>query len=315
MEPIKPGIYSGISNQDYHSGAGIGNSMLSKLINKTPAHYKAMIHSKFESRPSSDMVLGSAVHTALLEPHNFELEFYLKSQADYVSFSGLKKDDLIIECARLELLDEDISPFDLTCAELKEKLRQWNEEVIERFHGKLQIDELQMKKIKGMVSSIGNSKVWQSIDKSRCRIESSVYWEDKKTGLLCKVRPDLLDTENRTVYEIKTTKDASAKAFMSSVAKYGYHRQESFYLDGIDCAITQADLLYKAPNKFVFIVVESSFPYVCQSYTLDSTAKLIAYEEIRGALDLLAACKQRNEWPGYSDEEIQEITLPNWYGD
>lgn len=67
---MKPGIYYGISNEDYHSGASISKSGLD-LIAKSPAHYKAVIDGITVREPTKAQSLGTAFHEMLLEPDLF----------------------------------------------------------------------------------------------------------------------------------------------------------------------------------------------------------------------------------------------------
>lgn len=59
------GWHSDMSNEDYHSGPGVSKSSLD-LIHKSIAHLQNRSLVRIET-PA--MVLGTAVHTAILEPH------------------------------------------------------------------------------------------------------------------------------------------------------------------------------------------------------------------------------------------------------
>jgi len=61
---MKPGIYSGISNRDYHASPALGSSSLKTLATRTPAHYQYdRTHPKF----SDAFTLGTAAHSLILE--------------------------------------------------------------------------------------------------------------------------------------------------------------------------------------------------------------------------------------------------------
>ena len=61
---MKPGIYSGISNADYHKSEALGSTSLKTLATKTPAHYQYdRTHPKF----SDAFTLGTAAHSLILE--------------------------------------------------------------------------------------------------------------------------------------------------------------------------------------------------------------------------------------------------------
>lgn len=63
---MKPGIYTDLSNEDYHQSAGVGSSKL-RVIQRTPAHLKGG-----ERKESDAKEQGTLIHTAILEPERFE---------------------------------------------------------------------------------------------------------------------------------------------------------------------------------------------------------------------------------------------------
>ena len=73
---MKPGIYSGISNADYHKSEALGSTSLKTLATKTPAHYQYdRTHPKF----SDAFTLGTAAHSLILEDDMFSI---VEVQAD-----------------------------------------------------------------------------------------------------------------------------------------------------------------------------------------------------------------------------------------
>jgi hypothetical protein len=61
---MKPGIYSGISNADYHRDEALGSTSLKTLATRTPAHYQ---HDKMHPKFSDAFTLGTAAHSLILE--------------------------------------------------------------------------------------------------------------------------------------------------------------------------------------------------------------------------------------------------------
>ena len=59
-----PGIYSGVSNRDYHADLALGSTSLKTLATKTPAHYQ---HDKQHPKFSDAFTLGTAAHSLILE--------------------------------------------------------------------------------------------------------------------------------------------------------------------------------------------------------------------------------------------------------
>ena len=61
---MKPGIYSGITNADYHRDPALGSTSLKTLATRTPAHYQ---HDKAHPKFSDAFTLGTAAHSLILE--------------------------------------------------------------------------------------------------------------------------------------------------------------------------------------------------------------------------------------------------------
>lgn len=63
----KPGIYTGISGDEYHAGPGISKTGLWKIYTKTPAHFKGA-----KPKETKYFDIGKAIDLAILEPESFE---------------------------------------------------------------------------------------------------------------------------------------------------------------------------------------------------------------------------------------------------
>ncbi|MDQ5861103.1 MAG: PD-(D/E)XK nuclease-like domain-containing protein [Actinomycetota bacterium] len=61
---MKPGIYDGISNRDYHASDALGSTSLKTLATRTPAHYQ---HEKNNPVHKDAYTLGTAAHSLILE--------------------------------------------------------------------------------------------------------------------------------------------------------------------------------------------------------------------------------------------------------
>lgn len=67
---MKPGVYEGIPNAEYHSGPGISKSGLD-LIHRSPLHYHAVVTAENDRVPTAAQELGTAAHALILEPDVF----------------------------------------------------------------------------------------------------------------------------------------------------------------------------------------------------------------------------------------------------
>jgi len=83
---MQPGIYSDLSNEQYHGGEGISKSGLWKLHTKSPAHYRAEVMEETDA-----MKFGTAAHMALLEPEKLE-RFYARLPDAYDGRTKAGKD-------------------------------------------------------------------------------------------------------------------------------------------------------------------------------------------------------------------------------
>jgi hypothetical protein len=140
------------------------------------------------------------------------------------------------------------------------------------------------------------------------RSEVSAFWIDPATGELCRCRPDHVHPVNdRSVIlaDVKTCGDASPREFARQVARKGYHRQAAFYTDGFQHASGLQVL------GFVFIAVESKWPFAACPVMLDEDGLEKGREEYRELLQRYSECRATNTWPGYS-QTIELINLPKW---
>ena len=134
------------------------------------------------------------------------------------------------------------------------------------------------------------------------QVEHTVFWTDKETGIECKARFDVLGP---LLVDLKTTRDASPKGFARAIATYGYHIQAAHYMAG---AVANG----MEPRGFLFACVETSAPYLAAGYLLGNPTLEQGERERRDALLTYAQCLREDRWPGYNDDRIEVIDLPNW---
>jgi len=128
--------------------------------------------------------------------------------------------------------------------------------------------------------------------------EASVFATDPATGVEMRARFDFLpnlNSRNPIAVDLKTTgKEASPEGFVKSVLNFGYDVQEEHYEDTLQ--LSGADEI-----PFVFVVVETSAPYLVGVHQLDIVFREMGKTKARRARELLAACTASNEWPGYAE--------------
>jgi len=134
--------------------------------------------------------------------------------------------------------------------------------------------------------------------------EQSIFAECENTGLMLKTRPDLMILSERTVFDVKTTQDASPMGFSSECFRYAYDIQAAFYL--YVCNLAKLDV-----NSFKFLTVEKTAPYVSHVHVVSEELLASATERMHRTLAIIAdAEKQENYDTGWGDYSI--IEKPKW---
>ena len=195
MEPIsytdtiEPGhYYTDVPNEVYHSLSGISKSGLD-LINRSPAHYAHRV----ARAPSRNMEMGTAIHTALLEPERFATDYMLLREVKDRRASAYKEAVKVYGSERT-----------LTGPEA-DRVAGMQEAVYANLHARKLLESDGWRELSGMAN-------------------------DPEMGATCRHRFDLLTADGIAV-DVKKTQDARPEAFQRSVYNYRYHVQAAFYAD------------------------------------------------------------------------------------
>jgi len=271
MENI--GLLSMTADQ-YHAHPAVGHSGLVRIM-RSPAHYREYVTNPPEPTPA--MQLGTALHTALLEPDRFAEAFVVAPK------------------------------FDRRTKEGRAAVKAWEAENA----GKTPLTADQMAAIERMAASI-RAHAGAARLLSNGLAEMSGFWVDQETGVACKCRPDFLAVEKdhpeqvTAIVDVKTCVDASADGFSRAIATLGYDVQASFYQDGLKALTGRTVPVY-------FIAVEKDAPYAVACYEAGYEVIEVGRAKYRAALQLLRWCMDNDRWPSYQPSgEIEEINLPRW---
>ena len=195
---VKPGRYVGISNSDYHASEGLSRSQLD-LFSKTPRHYKECIREETDA-----MRKGTAFHALLLEPDTFDAQIAIAPDVP-------KRSNADKELHR---------QFELDNA------------------GKTVISSKQYGEILGMVESARKNSFIDAILRHPGKAETSFWWNDPDTGILCKCRPDYL-TDDLIIVDAKSTQSVDKDDFVYGIARRRYYLQVGFYALGVEAIMKQ----------------------------------------------------------------------------
>ncbi|MGB1290509.1 MAG: PD-(D/E)XK nuclease-like domain-containing protein [Pseudoalteromonas sp.] len=224
------------------------------------------------------MVLGSAVHTAILEPESFSSEYVVAPKCDRRTKAG-----------------KEIWANFTESAGNKTVLAEWEYEVTSQMKNAVLSHPMANKMLTG-----GES-------------EYSYFTEFE--GVEVKCRPDYL--KNGCLIDLKTTADASYEGFAKQMGNLAYHLQAAFYVDVFNKATGSEikDFYFVAvENKkpYAVAVYRLDEPQIeagrlHYQIALEKYRSFLAQEKELGE-------KKALQNHGYSNE-ILDIQIPYWFLD
>lgn len=288
---VGPGIYLGMENEEYHAQKhAISNSGLGDIA-QSPFHYWSK-HLNPDRPPEKDkagQLEGTLAHCAILEPDEFGKRYVVLPE-------NAPRRPTSAQLNAKKPSDDTLAAID------------WWQEWTDKTGGALTITREQY-----------DAAMWQAEQVrllpvvgealGRGRAEVSAFWEDPKTGVMCRCRPDFVhDLSDSAVilFDVKTYSDANPEEFVLQIARKGYYRQDAMYSTGYAEA-TDVDV-----NGFIFLAVESNYPYAASAVMLDDDSKVAGYKEYRRCLDLYAECLLSNRWPSYCAQGVESVRLPSY---
>lgn len=210
ITPYKPGmkiqapcLISGMPNDLYHAWPDSISKSGLDLVDRSPAHYAyapPREHTRF-------MTVGTACHTAILEPDRFA--------SDYVLLKEVR---------------------DRRASEYKQAIKMHDEELVLVAH--------EADNVKGMQEAVYSHHEAAKMLRSEGHRELSLFVTDPVTGVLVRCRYDILLADGGIV-DVKKTQDARTDAFSRSVLAYRYHVQAAFYMDAYEWATGKRSEFFK----------------------------------------------------------------------
>ena len=283
----KPGIYDGVPMEEYHRSSSISRSALKILDEEAPgelAHYLA----RGSGDATAAMTFGTAVGMLLFEPHLFERNFIERP-----AFSGAN------------------APDAFRGAGSKERVAEWKEA-----HRDYQwLDPFEWAQAHEVVQAVRGSRAASLLLKSpELRVEQSIVWEDKSTGIMCRARPDAWRPDVGMTIDLKVTSDdLTDRALGNYVSAYYAH------LQGAMCA---AGLLANGQTftSHSLIVVRRKAPIRVRVVTmrLEEPDQVPTWLEVgetmfEALLAEYAACRASGKFPNYGDQGSR-LPVPAYVG-
>lgn len=272
----KPGIYSGVPMEVYHSdccaGPSISSSGLRLLDSRSPAHYWAQSYlnpNREPEEPKEAFSFGQAAHALLLGESGFREKFAVRP--------------------------EHWSDWRTSAA------KEWRE--AEQAAGRTIITPDDVARIKAIAENLSREPLVQS-GFLRGHVERSLFWKDERTGMWLKARPDVIPHADAVVVDIKTTTDASPDRIQRAVLDHGYALQGSLIGAGL------RSVLGITMTEFVLVWVEKASPFAVNISPVDPEWIGWAGRQVRRAIDTFARCIETGQWQSYQSDLT--TSMPSW---
>lgn len=261
---MKTGIYTDLSNEEYHADPAISASGLKVLVTKSPKHYKAEYIDRVVEKKTAVMDFGNAAHSFILEPDTFEEEYH-------VAPAGLRMDK---RTKAYKDLQED--------AGVKKVL-----------------PHVEYVKLLGMRESFHNHPLAPNILKAG-EVETSHFAEDPVTGLMIRARPDIWVSEApQIIADYKTT---GTDIGVTYYEKHSFNMRRDIQA-AFHKAVVELTTGEKV-DQVLHIVQETAPPYDIRVFRLHGEWLENGEVDMRLALDRLKECIESGNFPGYESDII-----------
>lgn len=268
------GIHLDLPASDYHAMPGASASQLRTLWQSTPAHLRASLDAPRAA--TSALKLGTLAHSVVLEPDKplpgvaIQPDEYEPGKK-WTNAAKLCKDwRAEQEAAGLMVLKAD--EYDAAFAMAR---------------------NLATHPSAGPLLTDG-------------RPEVSLVVRDETNGIDCRARVDWLPNSHAAIVDLKTTSDASERAFTKKAYDLGYHIQAAFYLD-----LWNALMPSEPRSAFFFVVVENTSPFAVNVFECSPEFVALGRQHYQQALALFARCSNENYWPAYAPT-VHQLNLPRY---
>lgn len=294
---MEPGIYEGLTFDQYRRIDAINHSTLKKFSQMSPYQFKYHLDNDSLFPETKALIDGRRIHESVLEQETFK-EKYVHYPTKWEPYKEMLPAEMI-----KNLKKDPNRMFDGRTKECRliKKL----------FEGKVKdhqeiIDYTDYYMYEQIRKSVHNNDAFQKL-RDGAKFEVTLVWIDKETGLKCKGRLDLDSGENKRAYfcDLKSAKSANPVEFRKAMWKYNYNSAAAFYMDG-------AVALGHRPFKAAFwIVVEKKEPWYCHPFYVKANSNWIesGREWYKKWIEKLHYCQSTGDWHKYYDEDNKDFDM------
>lgn len=280
----RPGLYKGLPIRRYHEAdvceaPSISSSGLRQIWNNPARYWLHSVYNRFgqvEDEEKAHFIIGRAMHHLAFGEKFFNEEFVFQPEGLPDRKSGIMKD---WHGNRLE------------CIAWKEMHRARGLSVLSHEEGL---------NIKGMATAIQGHELFKA-GMLHGRIERSLLWKDKETGVWLRARPDVIPTDSEgsvDIADLKTTKSVTLRDVVTTTFNtMNYHMQAALIRTGF------REVLGLEITEFALLYVEKTAPYSTAAIFLKPHDMDLGEKQNRAALKQFAASMKSGYWPGPNGQE------------
>lgn len=324
------GIVPDMPNSEYHQQIHIGSSGF-KLMARSPLHYwtaSAMNPERERREPTRLMLMGTAWHTGIWEPHLFADAYAEKPDISPVSTVGKLLDEALQDytafCAKYVPIPDGITKTSKEGKQLLAELEAQGKtgieaekyhqavELVPSLHGKILFSADDLDAIRRMAKAAHDHPVTKVIfSLPGGMAEQSIFAVDPATGAPMRIRPDYAVPPcamfpNGLIVDGKSNDNSSPAEFARNAWNSEMFFQAAFYSD-----VFQLHFGTSKPPVFAWMAQERDAPFATAYYSAPSDFVEYGRQRYRALLKLFAECLRTNTWPGYSTS-VQDLALPSW---
>jgi exodeoxyribonuclease VIII len=223
------------------------------------------------------MELGTALHTAILEPEKFA-ERYVRGAAGNLTRKGPREE---------------------------------NDRIKAENPGKQLVRDKDWPRIVAMRDAMWRHPLAREVLSSEGYNELAGLWVDPATGLACKLRVDRFGSTREgwpVVMDYKTFGEKGGRltdsAVESVINNRMYHVQGAHYLNGMET-------IEPCPRRYVIAFQEKEPPFAPRLVEVEFAALELGKRQIARWLRRLKKCQDSQEWPGWS-EGFDALGVPHY---
>jgi hypothetical protein len=274
-----------LSFEDYLKVPAISSSGIKRVL-ESPQHYLCDVmglNKNDDDGEKDHFRFGRAAHCLVLEPQKFKETYVVEPE-----FIGLTQDGRPSK----------------TSKDAKEKREQWRNSLSPEVQI---VTEKERDDLTYMVDSLVQDPVIKGLLKTG-RPEVSGFFQDKDTGLWCRIRADYLsrDAQGRLyLADLKTAQSVNEGIFATAAARFWYDIQLAFYLDGIE------QITGEKVEQVGLIAVEKKPPYQACLYWLTEDDLETGRAWYKHGLKVLKKSITENDWPPAAKSGVM-LEMPTW---